>query len=237
MTDKTCMSYWFPKIEVAGINVPRTIFATLPSEAQIDLFNYFDGKEPVGLADPFFARLTAAAEQIGRPCFLRSGHTSAKHDWDRTCRLDVGDDIRAHVMAIIEYGEMSSLMGLPIDVWCVREMLSTIPVGTCPGYGNMPVCREFRIFAADGEILCHHPYWPMYALEQGDFKPNDLAFDYGEFCTTPDMPELLKMARNASNVCGGAWSVDMLETKRGWFLTDMAEAEKSFHWHGCKNAS
>jgi hypothetical protein len=29
--------------------------------------------------------------------------------------------------------------------------------------------------------------------------------------------------------------VDILETKRGWFVTDMAEAGKSWHWPGCKN--
>lgn len=33
-----------------------------------------------------------------------------------------------------------------------------------------------------------------------------------------------------------AWSVDVLETRRGWFVTDMAEAARSFHWPGCEHA-
>jgi hypothetical protein len=40
-------------------------------------------------------------------------------------------------------------------------------------------------------------------------------------------------AKAAGCAVGGAWSVDILETKRGWFVTDMAEAEKSFHWPEC----
>lgn len=30
-------------------------------------------------------------------------------------------------------------------------------------------------------------------------------------------------------------SVDILDTEKGWFVTDMAEADKSFHWEGCPN--
>jgi hypothetical protein len=47
--------------------------------------------------------------------------------------------------------------------------------------------------------------------------------------------ELDQIAIAAGAALGGAWSVDILETKRGWFVTDMAEAGKSWHWPGCKN--
>jgi hypothetical protein len=43
-------------------------------------------------------------------------------------------------------------------------------------------------------------------------------------------------AKAAGCAVGGAWSVDILETKRGWFVTDMAEASKSFHWPECPYA-
>ena len=33
---------------------------------------------------------------------------------------------------------------------------------------------------------------------------------------------------------GGHWSVDILETERGWYVTDMALAPRSWHWPHCK---
>ena len=46
---------------------------------------------------------------------------------------------------------------------------------------------------------------------------------------------LMEIAETASRVCGGSWSVDLLQTERGWFLTDMAEARSSYHWEDCPN--
>ena len=34
-------------------------------------------------------------------------------------------------------------------------------------------------------------------------------------------------------VGGGRWSVDALETERGWYITDLAQAHVSHHWEGC----
>lgn len=34
----------------------------------------------------------------------------------------------------------------------------------------------------------------------------------------------------------GAWSVDVLKTSRGYYVTDMAEAARSYHFEGCQHA-
>ncbi len=47
------------------------------------------------------------------------------------------------------------------------------------------------------------------------------------------MAEIRSLASRAGAAIGGAWSVDILETTRGWFVTDMAEAHKSYHWPTC----
>jgi hypothetical protein len=60
--------------------------------------------------------------------------------------------------------------------WVVREFLPTMPVGVCPRYGNMPVCREFRYFIEDGRYCCSHPYWPMESLIDGGFDLSVLDF-------------------------------------------------------------
>ncbi len=231
--DKTALSYWFPLIEAAGIPVPKTTIVPLSKEAQSSMFNWFDGKDGTGEEKPFFEALTTAADEIGYPCFLRTDHTSGKHSWDETCFVKSAADIKQHVYNLAEFSEIADFMGIPWSVWVVREFLPTIPLGTCPDYSNMPICKEFRFFVDDGVVRCVHPYWPRRALEQGGAVLDDLEYDAA--CAIPgDATSLFELAARAGRAVGGSWSIDILETKRGWFVTDMAEAHKSFHWEGCE---
>jgi hypothetical protein len=96
----------------------------------------------------------------------------------------------------------------------------------------MPVCREFRFFAEGGAVKCWHPYWPLKAMNEGGLA-GDFPFGwYEEFCRLDD-PEPKRLAEIVSGAVPGAWSVDILETKRGWYVTDMAQATQSFHWPEC----
>ena len=58
---------------------------------------------------------------------------------------------------------------------------------------------------------------------------------YKQLCFMLDeRPQLETLVRCAGcAVGGGRWSVDVLETERGWFITDMAQAHVSHHWEGC----
>jgi hypothetical protein len=48
--------------------------------------------------------------------------------------------------------------------------------------------------------------------------------------------QLTDLANAAGRAVGGAWSIDVLETRRGWYVTDMAEAASSWHeWPECPN--
>lgn len=235
MTDKTCMSYWFPKIKAAGLPVPRTTMLDMPEDALRAIYNVFD-MLPVGdEAEPFFEKVMAVAEDMGFPVFLRTGHTSGKHDWSRTCFVEIRKQIPSHVIALVEFSGLVDFVGLPVNVWAVREFLPTKPVGRCDAYHGMPVCKEFRFFVNGGEIECFHPYWPDKALEQGRFVPKD-GFELEDLYATDDEAALREIASSAGLAVGGRWSVDLLETENGWYVTDMAEAEKSFHWEGCDNA-
>src|SRR5258706_10308772 len=82
--ERTALSYWFPKIEAAGIPVPKTTIIHMPRQAREAIWAAFDGKEG-GDPRPFFAELAAAAAAIGFPVFLRTDYTSGKHDWERCC--------------------------------------------------------------------------------------------------------------------------------------------------------
>lgn len=234
--DKTSLTYWFPLIEKAGIPVPKTEILTMPLESQAIIWMALDGLRKDQKLPPelFYEQLEGAALRMGLPCFLRTCQTSAKHQWASTCFLDSLDRLRQHVFNITEFSECCDMAGLRWDTWVVREMLPTIPYGVCTAYEGFPVCKEFRFFVDAGKVRCFHPYWPIKALRAGKWEPDapiDVAF--AELCSLDNEGELIALAERAGAAVGGSWSVDILETEHGWFVTDMAEAHKSYHWEGC----
>lgn len=144
------------------------------------------------------------------------------------------------------YSEMVDILGLPYDVWVVREFLRGEASFTA--FRKMPVLREFRFFSGSGNYICHHPYWPRKAIHitkccktgaelsrsawtkrldrlQRPLSQEDFFFIKNKTC------ELTKQL-------GGSWSVDWFycSERKQWFLTDMALMSMSFHWDGCPNA-
>lgn len=229
--DPTCLSYWFPKIQAAGLPTPRTIILPMSPEAHSDIFRLFDGMAMKGVAKPFFNQLKVAADFIGYPCFLRTGQTSGKHSWNKTCYVRTLDQLEQHVINLVEFSSIADFVGLLCNVWVVREYLPVQPYGVCPKYGDMPICKEFRFFVDDDVVRCYHPYWPRDALEQGGATLTDE--DYRSLCDPGDDFYLHRLAESVGRAVGGSWSVDILETERGWVVTDLAEAHKSFHWETC----
>ena len=242
--DKNCLSYWFPRIKAAGLPVPETRIV----RTKVDL-TPLDGLPPG--SSEFLSRLSEAADAIGYPVFLRTGHGSGKHEWTRTCCVTEPKQLGQHVYNLVEWSCMVDMAGLPTNVWAVREMLPTTPLFTA--FRGMPICREFRVFVDGPEVVCEHPYWPPKALVQGfprkqsvqwgldeDIRQLPENFDrlYWDLCSLPegDRRKVTQLASLAGAVLGGKWSVDVLETKRGWYLTDVAEADRSFHWDGCPHA-
>lgn len=221
--DPTCLSHWFPIIEAAGLPVPRTeIIRTV-----VDLCELFDGKEPEGMGG-LIALIKAAGDRLGWPCFLRTGHTSAKHSWKDTCFLPSPEVVGQHIYNIAEFSECAGIIGIPYNVWVVREMLPVTPLYHC--FQGMPVVPEVRVFVDGSRVAYMNPYWPAEALEEG--SPTNAAWrdtyeqDHG--ITTKEEAICADLASRAGGVLGGQWSVDLLKTNKGWFLTDMAEAHKSY---------
>lgn len=235
-TDKNSMSYWFPPIHAAGLPVPRTEMFRIGG----GLTDLLDG----GLVHGFehlVNELSRSAMRIGYPVFLRTGHTSGKHSWKNTCFVERPADLGQHVVNLVEQSALADLMGLPTEVWVVRELLPTLPLFHCRAYGGMPVVREFRLFANSEGVEHVQAYWPEEAVGQGD--PDD-----------PDWRRLLAMhslakddelhllcelaTRAAGAVDDGTWSVDVLQTAtRAWHVTDMAEGGRSFRYESDEQAS
>lgn len=229
--DRNCLSFWFPILERAGLPVPRTRVIRVDT----DLTPLLDGDMsilPAVMA--LHKEIDAGARELGGyPVFLRTGHGSGKHDWRHSCYLGAREEIASHVAALVEWSHLVDLMGFPTDVWAVRELLPTVPFATV--FAGMPVCREFRCFVDDGEVAYVHPYWPREALREG--SPDELPpWVYEDLCALEpaDRQTVTDLAAHAGHVLGGRWSIDVLDTRNGWFITDVAEAERSFHWPDCE---
>lgn len=228
--DKTRLSYWFPLIEAAGLPVPRTvILPKLTDTEEEGLYNLVGDGTPWSAVGDFIRSIAEAATPFGYPFFLRTDYTSAKHSWRDSCFVDSPDTIESHVREIAEYSMMADLMGLPIDRWVVREYLKTVPA--FHAFRGMPINEEFRVFVRDGVIEHFQPYWPPETIQRPDVS------DWEEQLTlmnTPrdlDRAEIEQLALEVSKVIPGFWSVDCLHVPgRGWFVTDMAEGDKSYRW-------
>jgi len=227
--DRNSLAYWFPRIEAAGLRVPRTEIATTDA----DLSYLLDGKEPKGWAS-FMAEMEGAGARIGYPAFLRTGHGSGKHAWRRTCYVPFADELADHVVALVEWSHVVDMIGLPTSVWAVRELIPTVPLFRCEGYGGFPVTREFRMFVRDDYVAHTQPYWPPDAVEEG--RPDDpdwrAKLMEASMLTDYEWYQLEGWAMRACEAVGGGyWSVDLMQDATGaWWLTDMADGDCSYRW-------
>lgn len=233
--DKNCLSYWFPKLQATGVSVPRTLIVNLPWSLREAFFQVFDGKPAHPDTKPFLEELGNVCDRIGYPAFLRTGQGSGKHEWKHTCFLEKRADLESHVYGLINWSECVDFMGLDWHTWAVREMLPTEPICVLPRYGDFPLVPEMRCFIGRGNILCVHPYWPTEAIERGlRAKPANFA-EIVSKCQEFDVSEYLPIAQKVADAFDGdeEWSVDILPTKRGLYVTDMAIKARSFHWPDC----
>lgn len=237
MKDQNCLSHWFPRLVDACLPVPRTKIV----RTDCQLLHLLDNEEPPGWQE-FESCLKSACAEIGPgPWFLRTGQGSGKHWWANTCHLERLDDIGRHVANLVDWSNSVDFLGLPTNIWCVRELLATDPIATLPRYSGFPLVPEVRAFVRHGKVACYHPYWPEDCIATGLQREQVsaarelfLASAVHESAKADWLPLAEAVAAAFSD---GEWSVDLLLTRRGWFVTDMAIASWSYHYPGCEVSS
>lgn len=231
-TDLNDLAYWFPLLRATGVPVPRTEIVT----TAVQLVDVLDGTKPDGY-DEFIAELGQAVERLGPgPVFLRTGHTSDKHDWERTCYLKSVDDLPNHVAELVEFSELADIMGLPTSTWAVRELLPLM--AWFRAFRGMPIAVERRWFFRDNQPICNHEYWPPDSIQQ----PLTTSYrrrlhEMETLGTAPvEMCRQREIVERVAAGFDGAWSLDLARTRDGrWWALDMAQMERSFHWPDCPN--
>lgn len=233
MEEKNCISYWFPILdsEMHG-SVPETVIVQSPEDLLRGVLDD-PAYEDYACFWDFIAKLRNAGDKLGYPCFLRTGHTSGKHQWGKTCLIESPGEFPEHVYNLVEFSACATLIGLPCDVFAVRQWLPGKIYGYCPKYQGMPVRREFRAFVRDGEVECIHPYWPVESLRQGGCSLEEERILKMNSLIWKDRFHVRRLASKAAKFFQGYWSVDCLSTDIGWMVTDMALGEQSWHWPEC----
>ena len=229
---RACITYWHGRLLSAPVPMPATAII----RPDVDLFEFaavLDGDRiPEAIAQKFdqlVRDVEFQCEKLGYPAFLRTGTTSGKHDWKDTCYIGGPfTSIRQHLFRLIEDAAIKDQC---LDVFVVRELLPTKPAFFA-FHGQMPIVRERRFFARDGRVLGDIPYWPEEAFEGQPTSIEDWRPVVAELARLePEVHDrLTRLTESASQALDGAWSIDWLETERGWYLTDCAPAERSYGW-------
>lgn len=247
MSEESSMLFWWPKIQGLDIPVPKTRMLMMPK------FNIFEliGSKPCSdemaeMMRKFTVDLKLIAREVQRnkddPVFMRSDQCSGKHEWKNTCFVEDVNDIRKHLLRLMEYNEMVGWMSFTDKAIAVREFIP-LESSFVAFHGLMPVAKERRYFVRDGVVECRHEYWIEAAIRQGLEGMNLPESEWLHQLRALNQQSnyeiglLTKYAESVGKELGNYWSVDFAKAKDGrWLLIDLARGELSFHVDGCPHA-
>lgn len=228
--DKNAISYWYPRISQVEPNTPRTFWKIF----DYDFLEVLDGA-PVKLLKPLVSWVQEKAQEVGYPCFIKTGVFSGKHFWKDTCYLESQHRILYQIHALIEHSCLACTLGLPTNEWVIRQLLSVKPAFYA--FNSMPITKERRYFVRDGRVECCHPYWPESAIRNPSIPNWKNELKKINIMDDEEINFLTKKTEKIGSIMDGYWSVDWLwvEKYNKWFLIDMADGDRSFHWSSCND--
>ncbi|HUX54277.1 MAG TPA: hypothetical protein VMV56_07680 [Williamwhitmania sp.] len=220
------ITFWLPRLQNVGFPVPKTIMIN----ADVDLCHIID-EGIIKEDNRFFDELDRAIDILGVPVFLRTEMLSNKWDWKESCFLENKKNIISHVANLFEASALANIDRFTdCNFFAIREFIETEKVFIY--FNDMPITKEIRVFIKNGKILCQHPYWPDEAFE----NINSDLIKKVQILDKKDKEIINRMGVYLSNVFHGWWSVDFLKSKHtGWYVTDMAIGENSWHFDNCSN--
>lgn len=223
MVNKTSMLHWWPKVKDLDIPMPKTeIVLNLGADRWM---KFLDGMK---LSEDEIAELHRAADNMGYPCFMRTDLFSGKHSYEKTCLISKQENLLTNLFGLVD-GSFARDIGLSAVV--VREFLEL--EAPFKAFGGLPIAKERRYFAEDGEVMLHHPYWPEEAIifREGNTVPVEWQelLRVNNVETQEEVKLLSEYACEISEELEGPWSIDFAQAKGGtWYFIDAAEAMKSW---------
>ena len=220
------MDHWFPLTKDLPIPQPRTeAVLTMGTDRW---HNFLTTPRTF---DNIFREILPTADELEYPLFIRTDQTSAKHSYVDTCMVKSRDQLGQNVYRLIEENIMCDLN---VQTLYFRSFIELESVFTA--FNKMPIAPERRYFVKDGEVLCHHPYWPEAAIKDPDHEDWESRLRSINFEETCEVILLERYATIISMAVPGCWSVDFAKAKNGvWYFIDMADARLSWHPEDCEN--
>jgi hypothetical protein len=235
-TNENYISRWYPKIKNCGLLVPATKIFRVPNEILSNIFGETD-KEML-LLDQWL-RETVWPLMDRRIYFLKNGTFSNKFDF-MYCKTNKYN-LLANLVEINTTAEMFGAGG--IEEFALREFvdLGYNEQEIAKIYNGLPLHTEFRVFYdfdATKALYCVN-YWDYDYVAKNLYSYNDkLVFE-------SYYPKILKeYEMNKNKVCDlvekhmqsvdltGKYSIDiMMDTKKQFWLIDMALARNSAYWN------
>ncbi|MEW6048649.1 MAG: ATP-grasp domain-containing protein [Bacillota bacterium] len=220
--ETSSLLFWWPRVRDVAVPKPKTVAVWAGWHT---LAGLLDGKP---LPEEVRVLVEAAAAHLGYPLFLRTDLASCKHEWSRTCYVQSPENLWRNLYRVVDG---NGVYDLACEAIVLRQY---IPLQHAfHAFWGMPVARERRYFVRDGEVVCHHPYWPeesirFFRIEEPPEWRDALRALNEE---PPDEVELLSgYARELARVLPGAWSLDFALGEDGrWYFIDAAEASRSWH--------
>lgn len=231
------MLYWWPLVrDLEGITIPKTTVVRLTDEEYSDIWEDND-EDSIGryiASDSIVERVAHSINGFSLPVFIRDDFTSAKHLFDRTCYLTDLDYLQEHLSRLIRAKSFEEEIR-KTRAFFVREF---IPLRSpFKIFVGLPVSKERRYYAADGEVLCHHPYWtPDAVRESVEVMDTPLPIGWDNHLTIinheipKEIAHLTEKASLLSRCLRGTWALDFAYSDDDiWYFIDASPAGTVYH--------
>ncbi len=211
MSERSDLSWWYPRLADLGVLTPATVILPAPKEASSLL------------ADEMWT----AGNTLGYPLFLRTGTWAAKGAWRRTCWVDNRHCLPRNVRNLTH---LSAQLDRPLRSWALRQVVPLVSYFCL--HTSEPVGREFRLLVRDGVPLCAHPLWSRDIIlrtgaTQSHWWP---LYETGIRLDEPERRILFHLSAHVGRHLPGNWMIDWALTVDGrWTLIDMEEEEDATH--------
>lgn len=260
--DLNNFSFWYPKVEAAGLfKTPKTRIIQLPPDIAELVLDYYEpaSRQP----SPDYREKTKAyfdklqdevVKEFGYRVFLKNAKFSNKFDFNNSCccLLDRENALLSSLVNINYAGMCFDALGFTEII--IRELLETNPDRIPTIYNGMPLRPEYRAFYDfdQKKLLYIQDYWDYEYVRKGLTTATDrIVFRHDHKKRRRVWERHLKAVEqeceklDAVEGLSGIWSVDFLVHSRatsgckignnaGIYLIDMAIGCQSAYWDPVK---
>lgn len=137
LEEESSLLHWWPRTKDSGVPVPRTVVVEVEHDTLLGILDGAPLPAAVGRV------IKEAGKLLGYPLFLRTDQASAKHDWQNGSFVSNEESLFQHIVNVVEFNVMASIIGLPMKAIVLREFLE-LDTRFTAFHGNMPVAAERR---------------------------------------------------------------------------------------------